>query len=122
MTVFAAQTQASLAPGWTRDADCMLPLDEQLWLDPERTELPIRHDPQHGQWTQDDEAFNAAYLFGDWPDQVAGRFANWISAQLRKAGLTGIGDSEYRHWAKQAIVEAAWPVPLQRRAPGGARP
>lgn len=122
LTVFAAQTQASAAPGWTRDADCLLPLDEQLWLDPERTELPIRHDPQHRQWTQDDEAFNAAYTFGDWPDQVAGRFANWINAQLRKAGLTGIGDSEYRHWAKQAIVEAAWPVPLQRRAPGGARP
>ncbi|OAX87828.1 type I-F CRISPR-associated protein Csy1 [Xanthomonas nasturtii] len=119
LAVFAAETQARFAPGWTRDADCTLPLYEQLWLDPERTELPVRQDLQHPQWTQDDEAFNAAYTFGDWPEQVADRFANWVNAQLRKVGLTTVGDNEYRHWARQAIVEAAWPVPQQRRAPGG---
>ncbi|WAT15176.1 type I-F CRISPR-associated protein Csy1 [Xanthomonas fragariae] len=119
LAVFAAETQARFAPGWTRDADCTLPLYEQLWLDPERTELPVRRDPQHPQWTQDDDAFNAAYAFGDWPDQVAGRFANWVTAQLHKAGLTSVGDNEYRHWARQAIVEATWPVPVQRRASAG---
>ncbi|MEA9712899.1 type I-F CRISPR-associated protein Csy1 [Xanthomonas campestris pv. raphani] len=119
LAVFGAQTQARFAPGWTRDADCRLPLDEQLWLDPERAELPVRRDPQHPEWTQDDDAFNAAYTFGDWPDQVAGRFANWVNARLHKAGLTSFGDSEYRHWAKQALVEAAWPAPLQQRAPAG---
>ena len=119
LAVFAAETQARFAPGWTRDADCTLPLYEQLWLDPERTELPVRRDPQYPQWTQDDDAFNAAYAFGDWPDQVAGRFANWVNAQLHKAGLTSVGDNEYRHWARQAIVEATWPVPVQRRASAG---
>ncbi|MEA9588308.1 type I-F CRISPR-associated protein Csy1 [Xanthomonas sp. WHRI 10064A] len=121
LAVFASQTHARFTPGWTRDADCMLPLDEQLWLDPERTELPVRRDPQHPEWTHDDDAFNAAYTFGDWPDQVAARFANWVNARLHKLGLTGVGDSEYRHWAKQAIVEATWPVPLQRRAPTGGK-
>ncbi|SMQ93723.1 type I-F CRISPR-associated protein Csy1 [Xanthomonas fragariae] len=119
LAVFAAETQARFAPGWTRDANCTLPLYEQLWLDPERTVLPVRRDPQHPQWTQDDDAFNAAYAFGDWPDQVAGRFANWVNAQLHKAGLTNVGDNEYRHWARQAIIEATWPVPLQRRASAG---
>ncbi|ANB17780.1 CRISPR-associated protein, Csy1 family [Dokdonella koreensis DS-123] len=119
LPVFAASIQASLEPGWTRDPECRLPLCEQLWLDPERAGLPIREHPESPEWTQQDLEFNAAYEFGDWPDQVAGRFANWVNAQLREAGLTAVGDAEYKHWAKQAIVDAAWPVSLQRRAPPG---
>ncbi|MFT4267125.1 MAG: type I-F CRISPR-associated protein Csy1 [Xenophilus sp.] len=119
LTLFAASLQARLEPGWTRDPDIQLPLFEQLWLDPERTELESRNDPDHPEWTQQDEDFKAAYDVGDWPDQVAGRFAQWVNAQLRAAGLTAVGDAEYGHWARQAIVEAAWPVPLQRRAPAG---
>jgi CRISPR-associated protein Csy1 len=117
--VFAAETRARFDPGWTRDPDCSLPLCEQLWLDPERTELPIRQDPQHPEWSQQDMVFNEAYAWGDWPDEVAGRFANWVNGQLHKAGLTTVGDAEYRYWAKQAIEDAAWPVPMQRRAPQG---
>lgn len=114
LPVFAASIQAGSEPGWTRDPDCRLPLCEQLWLDPERTELPPRKGHE-----QEDADFKAAYERGDWPDEVAGRFANWVNAQLREAGLTAVGDAEHKHWARQAIVDAAWPVPLQRRAPAG---
>ena len=117
LAVFAAETSARFEPGWTRDPDCQLPLCEKIWLDPERFELPVRLDSEHPEWAPDDEAFNAAVTFGDWPDQVAGRFANWVNARLHAAGLVSVGEAEYLHWARQAIVDAAWPVPLQRRAP-----
>ena len=116
LALFAAETYVRFDPGWTHEPDCLLPLCEQLWLDPERTELPLRSDPQHPEWTQQDMDFNAAYASGDWSDEVAGRFANWVNGQLHKAGLTTVGDAEYKHWARQAILEAAWPVPMQRRA------
>lgn len=114
LAMFGESIRMSREPGWTRESDCRLPLCERLWLDPERTELQVRD--TH---VEADEAFNAAYLQGDWPDQVAGRFANWMNAQLHKAGLTTVGDIEYRHWARQAIVEADWPVAVERRAKGG---
>lgn len=115
LALFAASVQALHEPGWTRDPACRLPLCEQLWLDPERTELPARPDHQ-----ADDEAFNVAYAFGAWADEVAERFANWVNNRLRDAGLTTVGDVEFKHWAKQAIVEADWPVQMQRRAGGAA--
>ena len=115
LPLFAARVQASLEAGWSRHADCRLPLCEQLWLDPERLDLPDR--PDH---LEEDQAFRAAYHWGDWPDQVAGRFANWLNDRLRKVGLTTVGDGEYRHWARQAVIDAAWPVPQQRRAGGAA--
>jgi len=114
LPVFAASIRANSPSGWTRDPDCRLPPCQQLWLDPERIELPVRDDH-----AQDDEAFIAAYHWGDWPDDVAGQFANWLIGRLKDAGLHALGDVEYTHWARQAIVEAAWPVPLQRRAPAG---
>lgn len=114
LPVFAASIQARSEPGWTRNPDCNLPLCEQLWLDPERIELPLREGHE-----QADEDFITAYHRGDWLDEVATRFANWVNAQLREAGLVSVGDAEYKHWARQAIIEAAWPAPLQRRAPAG---
>jgi len=114
LSAFAASIQARFQPGWTRDPECRLPQCEQLWLDPERTELPLRDGCE-----QEDDAFNAAYTFGRWPDEVAGRFANWLNGQLRDAGLVTVGDAEYRHWAKQVLIDAAWPVPMRRRALGG---
>jgi len=115
LSLFASLIHASLAPGWSRQAECRLPLCEQLWLDPERLELPHRPERE-----AEDEAFRLAYHLGDWPDQVAGRFANWLNGRLLQAGVTALGDAEYRHWARQALVEAAWPVPMQRRAGGEA--
>jgi CRISPR-associated protein Csy1 len=119
LAYFASTVHARFEPGWTRDPNCQLPLCERLWLDPARIDLPHREDPQHPEWQQDDLDFRAAYDFGDWPDEVAGRFANWLNDQLREAGVTGLGDDQFRHWAKQAIVDAAWPVPMRRRAPAG---
>src|SRR5690606_36415579 len=87
-----------------------LPLCEQLWLDPERVVLPPRPE-----CLEEDLAFSEAFAWKDWPDEVAHRFGNWLNAILTEHGLP-VGDAEHAHWAKQAIVDAEWPAPLQRRA------
>lgn len=115
LALFGTSICQSQEPGWTRSADCELPECEKLWLDPERTELPLRESHK-----EEDAAFNAAYTWGDWPDQVASRFANWLNSYLRKKGLVAVGDAEFKHWAKQAVVgDPDWPIPQQRRATGG---
>lgn len=111
LPIFAASVLAHMEPGWTRDERCVLPLCEQLWLDPERVVLDSREDH-----LQDDEDFKRAYARADWPDEVAGRFANWLNEQLRGKGIPALGDAEFKHWGKQAIIEADWPVPVERRA------
>lgn len=114
LPVFAEHVQNTRPLGWTRDAACELPECEKLWLDTGRAD-PDGRGTDH---SEQDQAFERAYHWGDWPDEVAGRFANWVNAQLRAAGIEGLGDAEYHHWGKQAIVEAAWPVPLLRRSVG----
>lgn len=117
LAAFADTIHATHEPGWTRGEACQLPTCLQLWLDPGRLDLPPRtNDPQA---QQEDEAFRVTYHLGDWPDEIAGQFANWLNSQLHDAGLKTVGDTEYKHWARQAIIEAAWPVPMQRRAPAG---
>lgn len=115
LALFGESIRLSQEPGWTRNASCQLPLCEKLWLDPERTELPVRETHE-----QEDADFNAAYTWGDWPDEVASRFASWLNAYLRDKKITSVGDAEHKHWAKQAFIEEInWPVPLRRRATGG---
>ena len=111
LAAFGEAVQAQQPPGWTR-TDCELDQAEQLWLDPRRTELPLREDEAA---RQKDLEFNATYTRGDWPEEVAGRFANWLNARLREAGLVTMGESEARHWARQAIIDVAWPISMQRR-------
>lgn len=106
--------------GWTRDKACRLPFCEQLWLDPDRNELPPRDDSQHPHWREEDEAFIAAYYRGNWVDEVAERFADWLNAQLHRAGLVAVSLPERKLWASQAIADVAWPMPMHRRATGGA--
>lgn len=113
LILYAASVHGRLEPGWSRDPDCRLPRHEKLWLDPERTLLPLREDHE-----DEDQEFNARYQWGDWADDVAADFARWVNQQLREAGIVEVGDAEYRHWTRQAIVDAAWPVPMQRRAGG----
>lgn len=122
LALFGAAVRGSVNAGWTRHIDCRLPLCEQLWLDPERTELPERDDPKHPLWHEDDLAFNTAYERGDWADEIAGRFGRWLNDQLRKRNdkLVALGATEMRHFARQAILEVAWPIPRQRRAKAGA--
>lgn len=102
---FGLITRELFAAGWTRNPDCKLPLHEQLWLDPERCDLELRD--SH---LEEDQTFNAAFLWGDWPAQVAQAFGQWLNAFLREQGLP-VGDTEQVHWAKQAIVDADRPVP-----------
>ncbi len=116
LAIFAAQAQIVFPPGWTRQDSCILPLHQQIWLDPERVHLTLREEPE---LAAEDQAFIDAWEWGDWPDRVAGDFANWLNQRLRQAGLITVGDTEYRYWARQAVVDATWPVPLQRRAAQG---
>jgi CRISPR-associated protein Csy1 len=113
LAAYATYVQACEQPGWSRDSTLKLPQCEQLWLDQERTELPVRED-----FAEEDLAFNVAFAQGNWPDEVASRFAKWVNEQLRASGITSMGDAEYKHWARQAILDAAWPIATQRRAGG----
>lgn len=118
---FGVDIRSRYPAGWTRDPDCRLPLCERLWLDPDRTELSVRDDADHPEWRTDDEFFNTEYDQGHWVDEVAGRFGNWLNARLRDAGLPMVAEAERKHWAnwaRQAILDMAWPIPLQHRTPG----
>lgn len=117
LVLFAAETAMRFEPGWSRDPHCELPQSQQLWLDPERVALPVRVDPKHPEWEQQDLEFRATYHYGDWQNEVAGQFATWVNDRLRDAGIVGLGDDQWQHWASIAIVDAAWPVPMRRRAP-----
>jgi CRISPR-associated protein Csy1 len=110
LAAFGLATRHSFEPGWTRSAECHLPLCERIWLDMERAELPA-----HPDYEKEDQEFREAKEWKDWPDEVASRFANWLNAQLLKAGLP-VSDAEYKHWAKQAIIDADWPATFHRRA------
>lgn len=73
-----------LEPGWSSDAACQLHESEQLWLDPFR----VSTDPE----------FLKRRRWGDWPDQVAHRFGNWLNAEITSKGLT-LGEAEHEQWA-----------------------
>lgn len=122
LSVFGASVRGCYPAGWSRDETCGLPLCEQLWLDPDRTELPERNDPEHPHWQELDHAFNEAYDRGDWADEVAARFGRWLNQQLRNRSdkLVALGEAEMHHFARHAILDAAWPIPQQRRAKVGA--
>lgn len=110
LAAFGLATRHSFEPGWTRNSDCQLPLCEKIWLDLERADLPV-----HPEYEKEDQQFRETKEWNDWPDEIASRFANWLNAQLINAGVP-VGDAEYKHWAKQAIVDADWPVTVRRRA------
>lgn len=120
LALFGADVGERYGPGWTRAPDCELVPCERLWLDPQRSELPERDDPEHPEWQEDDRAFNAAYAQGDWADEVAARFGRWLNGQLREQSkkLVTLGEVEMRHFARQVILDVAWPIPQQRRAMG----
>ncbi|MBE0689389.1 MAG: type I-F CRISPR-associated protein Csy1, partial [Anaerolineae bacterium] len=120
MAMFGAAVRGRYEAGWTRDPECRLLRCEQLWLDPDRIDLPVRNEPEHPQRREDDEDFNTTYHYGNWADEVAERFGNWLNDQLHRAGLVAVSLPERNHWARQAIIDVAWPVPMQRRAAGAA--
>tara|TARA_R110000823_G_scaffold132777_5_gene261223 strand:+ start:21987 stop:23294 length:1308 start_codon:yes stop_codon:yes gene_type:complete len=84
----------SLEPGWTAQADCRLNLDEQCWLDAQRS--------------LEDEAFAAHYHQGDWQDAVCRRFANWFNSRLAKGGESlPVGEDEAFEWRRLLERELA---------------
>lgn len=122
LATFGTEAGSRRDAGWTRDANCHLPLCEQLWLDPDRSELPLRDAATDAGGYADDLVFNAAYAQGDWANEVAGRFGRGLNDQLRKRSdkLAALGETEMHHFARQAILDVAWPIPQQRRAKAGA--
>lgn len=108
LAAFGLATRELFQPGWTRDGDCRLPLCEQLWLDPERVDLPVRSDHEAA-----DTAFIQASQWNDWPDEIAHRFGNWLNAILIRHNVP-VGDVEHAHWAKQAIVTSDWAAERMR--------
>lgn len=106
---FGCSIRTSNIPGWTRNTECVLPSHEQIWLDPERAELPVRPD-----FEEQDLIFRRAQSWGDWPDQVAEQFAFWLNDILRKQDLP-VGDNEFKHWTRQAIIDASWPISHARK-------
>lgn len=117
--LFGASVRAGYPAGWTRDQGARLPWCEQLWLDPERVDLPDRETADDPQGRADDQAFREDYHRGDWCDEVATRFAQWLNQRLRERELPLLAEAEVRHWAGALVLDVTWPVPLRRRAVRG---
>ncbi|MEH6490660.1 type I-F CRISPR-associated protein Csy1 [Halopseudomonas sp.] len=83
---YAAQLW-SLPPGWSAEPDCRLSVEEQCWLDPQRSLL--------------DEEFAVRYQQTDWQDHITRRFANWFNARLFDAGNgLSVGENEALEWRR----------------------
>lgn len=82
-----------LPPGWTADSECCLPLEEQCWLDPLRSE--------------NDEAFNKIFQLQDWPQQLTERFARWLNGQLGDDRLQ-LADAEFHYWRRELAHDPGW--------------
>lgn len=84
---FAAELH-EIEPGWSTSSECLLNPSEALWLDPGRA--------------ASDEVFAQALAQGDWREQIAHRFAQWLNGQLRyhskKKGELPLGDVEHAAW------------------------
>lgn len=76
-----------LEPGWSGEEDCNLPEEERCWLDQGRVLI--------------DEEFAKTYRWGDWKEQVAVRFANWLNARLASGKKKlPVGKAEFDEWKK----------------------
>lgn len=82
-----------LNPGWSQHPDCRLVEEEIFWLDPYRAKSDLDFAERRQQ--------------ADWPQQIRERFANWLNAQLHKAGLP-VGDPEFAQWQKEVKLDDDW--------------
>lgn len=91
--VSLAGEMQQLPAGWSKDNRRFgqLDMDEKLWLDPLRAELP------------DEAAFAQRWLYTDWPVAIGQRFAQWLNHQLK--GHLTVGDAEAREWAKVLLTD-----------------
>lgn len=92
LVLFSSEIINNLTPGWSADAACKLPIEEQCWLDPWRA--------------ADDPDFNEVWRRRDWPQQVAERFARWLNNKLGDRLLAG--DAEFKYWARELAGERDW--------------
>ncbi|WP_284335314.1 type I-F CRISPR-associated protein Csy1 [Comamonas sp. NoAH] len=93
LVALAGELQQSMPAGWTMDTDRFEQLhrDEQLWLDPLRTEMP-----QEAEFAQE-------WLHMDWPAEIGKRFGRWLNQQLQDR--LPVGDVEAREWAKELLAD-----------------
>lgn len=89
LLAFAIELQTSLTPGWSADPRCRLTESERLWLDPGRAES----DPE----------FRPAWERMDWPNDIGGRFGNWLNEALGKD--LAMGDAEQREWRRELLLD-----------------
>lgn len=80
LVLFASEFQV-LEPGWSADAACRLPLEQQLWLDAGRAE--------------EDEAFARQREQEEWAEPIRATFARWLNQWLKPLGAS---DDEHREW------------------------
>ncbi|MCK9505368.1 MAG: type I-F CRISPR-associated protein Csy1 [Porticoccaceae bacterium] len=108
---FGKQVIEAKPTGWTASSECRLDLHEKVWLDRGRLSLIDATTTDVS-----DKEFKAAADWLDWPDEIAECFAQWLNGILRKADLP-VGDADFKHWARQALVDAEWPATFRRKAP-----
>lgn len=103
-TIMTGGFHNSLPQGWSLEEQYNdLAMDEKLWLDPLRAELPGQGD------------FAREWLGMDWPAAIGRRFAQWLNARLE--GRFAVGDAEHRQWKKLLLVdegEGGWAKQLHR--------
>ncbi|KJH67026.1 type I-F CRISPR-associated protein Csy1 [Chromobacterium violaceum] len=90
---FGAAYANQLPRGWTADAECRLPLEEQCWLDPRRADS--------------DESFNQHFQFQDWPWQLTASFARWLNGQLGSDKLQ-LAEAEFHYWRRELAHDIDW--------------
>lgn len=73
----------SLPAGWSLVPDCRLHPAEKVWVD----------------------AGAASGRPADWAHALAGRFSNWLNAQLSTPQGLNMGDTEFRHWQSELAEE-----------------
>lgn len=81
--LFAAEMR-ELPPGWSDGPECRLPDCERAFLDRRPMRTP-----------------------GDWPEELAGRYANWLNAQLGSTDALKMGDAEHAHWRRDLLEALA---------------
>lgn len=103
-TIMAGGFHSTLPGGWSLDEQYDdLAMEEKLWLDPLRAELPEQC------------KFASDWLWMDWPADIGKRFAHWLAARLD--GRFAVGDTEHRQWKKLLLVdesEDGWAQQLHR--------
>lgn len=103
-TIMAGGFHNVLPGGWSLDERYNdLAMEEKLWLDPLRAELP------------NEAEFAREWLWMDWPAAIGKRFAQWLNARLENR--FAVGDAEHRQWRKLLLVDESkdgWAQQLDR--------